>query len=91
MVDYKGTTAHATHEQSFIRTTQMSTWVIELLALLLATVPIFRRHSFTDPVTFIGLKPIPVAFRLYWNKTASSLNEFGSYSVNRIGSGHFDE
>lgn len=87
----KGITARATQEQSFTQTTQMSSWVIELLALVLATVSIFRRHSFADPVTFVGLRPIPVTFRLYWNKTASSLNEFGRYSVNRIGSGHFDE
>lgn len=56
---------------------------IELLILLIVSRLLFQPRITEDSIHVYKLIPTPVQYDLYWNKTASSLHEFGHYIVNR--------
>ena len=55
----------------------------ELLVLYLISMILFQERIPADHFNVHELSSSSVKSELYWNKTASSLNEFGRYKVNR--------
>ena len=56
---------------------------IELLILFIVSRFLFQPRITEDLIHICKYFPTPVQYDLYWNKTASSLHEFGHYKVNR--------